>query len=140
MEMAIQNSSLIFENIKIHPGMTETEFLPLENSGKIIRRASNEGWTSYSFLYALGEQTYYALLLSFYDGLIKTVTVGIGHPGSTWDDETPERIQEDGRKLQAVMYALFGNTNNEQQYNWGKVELWQDFKNAFKYSIIVTYV
>lgn len=139
MKLLIQNGDLIFDNIEFSTSMNKSDFLSLETAGEIIRRVSNEQWESYSFLYALEEQKPYALLLSFYEGCLKNVSFGIGHPNSTWDDETPERIEEDYQRLRTILHDLFGDYNEQHTFSWGKVELSRDFKNAYAASIVILY-
>lgn len=134
-----ETGDVLFDNLLVNRNLTVKAFLDSaagQNSTLWMHNGDSE---TYRFLPATSVSHEFIVLLVFHNCLLNRASISVNHPGSTWDDETPERIESDGEVLRQIMYANFDGQNKNQTFDWGKVEFVRDFKNASDYSIVVTY-
>ncbi|RYF71436.1 MAG: hypothetical protein EOO39_13980 [Cytophagaceae bacterium] len=129
----------MFSNIRIDSDLLLSRFLSAVPDSRKELWIANGDLKTYKFLPAQSGEQEFIVLLIFHGEKLNRVSISVNHPGATWEDETPEQIEQDGELLRQVMYTNFNGQHRNQQFDWGKVELWQDVKNALDYSIVVTY-
>lgn len=140
MHISAQTGQVRFDNLIIHKGLSEDELVKYSTIGKLALFTSVDDWKTYNFLYAKTFTISFALLFRFNKKRLWQLTLAIGHPDSLdWDDETPDRIAQDRSLLEQFLLQNFGVKDTELTFNWGKVELAQDGKNAGLSSIVITY-